>query len=496
MADASPETIQRLIDNSEKGLVQIEMSLPLLLETRQAVVEAIKKQDGGNDVLDLLLAVLDTLLAENEVIYDLSASLDALLKATDDYTKRFYMQSLNLCFVEACQVFAGEEGDEYGLLTRLEILTKQLNQAGCQFIARHIIDDIQAFRRDYCDRELRNITRHYDDPVKMYEKIRSLDSIEFFAKGTNQLMAIKMEVSVLSSFLLSLLTPVKKEAQNVVSTKGCELNIKGLLNDAIFKALRKRNLKTEVQRTLDKGQPSLDECYRLYNQCQVAVKLLEERNCQIPDEFKKLVSLIQLRMETLFMRFDVACSVCGYLNASTDKERSQNLRLIHITKQAALTHIYGYTEKVREKSLWTAIKTIEESGSTKLNTESVEKMLVELTGNLNEDKENSQIFAHYRYKQDFYIPARLETFDKMEHHKELMDAMALLKICKVLEGYTIGLLFCMDDNRKKKKQKQYDEWKGMINGLIAKSGNDEGMKEALKPLRDLVDTVYGEKRIR
>lgn len=46
MADASPETIQQLIENSEKGLAQIEVSLPLILETRQTVEETIKKQDG------------------------------------------------------------------------------------------------------------------------------------------------------------------------------------------------------------------------------------------------------------------------------------------------------------------------------------------------------------------------------------------------------------------------------------------------------------------
>lgn len=168
MADASPQTIERLIANSEKGLKDIELSLPLILETRQAVLDAIEKQEESNVVLDLMLAVFDTLLAENEVIYDLSASFDALLKAKDDYTKRFYMQSLNLCFVEACQLFAGEDGNENGLLTRLEGLTKQLNQAGCQLIASHIIDDIQAFRNDFCDRDLRNTTRHYDTPIKMY----------------------------------------------------------------------------------------------------------------------------------------------------------------------------------------------------------------------------------------------------------------------------------------------------------------------------------------
>lgn len=495
MADASPETIQRLIENSEKGLAQIEMSLPHVLETRPVVMNAIKRQEGSNVVLDLMLVVLDTILAENEVIYDLSASLDALLKAKDDYTKRFYMQSLNLCFLEACQLFAGEEGDENGLLTKLEKQTKQLNQAGCQFIARHIIDDIQEFRKSYCDRDLRNITRHYDDPIKMYKKQQGLNNIDFFVKGASQLMAIRMEVSVLSSYLLNLVTPVKKEAQNVVLNKGGGLDLKGMLNDAIFKAFKNKSFKEEVQWTLANGQATLDDCYGLYNQCLAAEKFLGKENCQIPEDFNKIKSLIALRMETLFLRYDIACSVWGYLNAASDKERSQNLRLIHITKQAALTHIYGYTETAREKSLWTAIKRMKESNDEKLNTVSVETSLKELTGNLAEDKENSQIFAHYRYKQDFYIPARLEAFNKMEHHKELMDAMKLLKICKVLEGYIVDLLFCINDKQEQERKKQHDEWMGKLDELVARSGNDERMRESLNSMRELINQIYGDAKV-
>lgn len=185
MADASPDSILHLIENSEKGLAQIEMSLPAILEARQTVLEAIEKLENRNVVLELILAVLDSLLAENEVIYDISALSNALLRATDDYTKRYYMQMLNLCFCEACQLFVGEKSDKNGLLSRMENLTGELNQAGCQFIVKHIVDDIKAFKEEYTDRELRNITRHYDDPIKMYERQRELTDIDYFAKGVS-----------------------------------------------------------------------------------------------------------------------------------------------------------------------------------------------------------------------------------------------------------------------------------------------------------------------
>ena len=491
MADASPESIQRLIESSENGLAQIELSQPLVLKERQAVDEAIKKQDGRNAVLDLMLVAFDTLLAENEVIYDLSASLDALLKATNDYTKRYYMQSLNLCFWEASQLFVGDEGDENGLLSRLVALTKELNQAGCQYIAQHIINDVRAFRGKYAHRELRNITRHYDDPIKMYEKQRELTDIDFFVKGANELIAIRMEVTVVSSYLLNLLVRDKSMSQSTVTSTKCGFDVKGMFNEAIFKALKEKNLKDEVQKTLDKGQRSLDECYGLYRGCCKATDFLKEKGCQETDAFDKLKTLIKLRMETLFLRHDLACSVWGYLNASTDKERSQNLRLIHITKQAALTHIYGYSKKAQERSLWTEIKQLEEANDVKLNTCKVEHSLKSLTGNLSEDKENSQIFVHYRFKGDFYIPARLEAFDKMVHYQELTETLALLNVCKELEELTVGLLFCMDEKRKKERMRQRDEWMGKLDELVVLAQGDKRVEEGLKPIRELIDTLFG-----
>ena len=496
MADASPESIQRLIENSEKGLAQIETSQPQVLETRKAVEEAIKNQDGRNDVLELTLVVVDTILAENEVIYDLSASLDALMRATDDYTKGFYMQSLNLCFVEACQLFVGEEGDENGLLTNLEKLTKKLNQTGCQYILGHITDDVRAFRIEYADRELRNITRHYDDPITMYKKQQALNNIDFFVKGASELMAIRMELTVVSSFLLSLLAPSKSLTQNATPTLKCGLDLKGMFNGAIFKALKERNLKGEVQKVLEMGQRSLDECYGQYNACCKAVDFLKEKGYQEPEEFDKMKALIRLRMETMFLRYDLACSVWGYLNASSDKERSQNLRLIHITKLAALTHIYGYNVKAQQRSLWTKINQLEEANDVKLNTCKVNNSLKALTGNLSEDKENSQMFAHYRYKGDFYIPARLEAFGKMVHYQELTESLELLNVCKELETFTVGLLFCMNEKQKQERKRKHDEWMGKIDGLVAKAGGDKGIEEALKPMRELIETIYGDNELK
>lgn len=283
--EASPETIQRLIDNFKKGLAQIELSSPLILETRQTVEGVINKKGANSDIHVLLLCVLDTILAEDEVIYDLSASLDALLKAKDDYTKRYYMQSMNLCFWESCQVFVGQKDDINGLLQRLESQCGQLNLVGCKLLINHIIDDIQTFRKGYANRTLRNITRHYDHPIKMYEKLQELDSIESFAKGASQLMTIRMEISVVSSYLLNLLTPKSRVSLRNVSPQ--KDGVVKIVNDVVIEKLVSEDFKGELQKVLRHGQRTVDDCYRQYNCCRKATALLEERGSIVLDVFEK-----------------------------------------------------------------------------------------------------------------------------------------------------------------------------------------------------------------
>lgn len=487
MADASQETIQCLIKTFEKELSQIEISLPLILKTRTSVEEAIKKQDGRNDVLELTLTTLDTILAENEVIYDLSASLNALLKAKNDYTKRFYMQILNLCFVETCQLLVGESGDDYGLLSRLLVQTKYLNQAGCQYIIQHIVDDVQKFNTQYADKEMRNTTRHYDDPIKMYERLIGINNIDFFAKGASQLIAICMELSVVSAYLLKLFAPNMSQCQNAVLPSKCGLDLKVMFNEAIFKALKEKNLINSTQHILENAQRSLDKCYSQYRSCCKVADFIIKNGSQEPKDLVKMKDLIKLRMETLLLRYDIACAVWGYMNASLNKESSQNLRLIHITKQAALTHIYGYNEKSKRQSLWSKILKFEDASSGKLDTSKVENSLKTLTMNLTLDNESSRIFAHYRYKRNFYIPARLEAFGKMLHYQELIESHKLLNVCNELEKFMIGMMFCMNEKQKQDWEIQHDEWMGKIDDLVAKAGGNKEIADALQLMRKLID---------
>ena len=80
----------------------------------------------------------------------------------------------------------------------------------------------------------------------------------------------------------------------------------------------------------------------------------------------------------------------------------------------------------------------------------------------------------------------------MDHHKELMDAMKLLKICNTLEGYTADLLCVLEQKQRLERKSQHEKWNGRIDSFVAKAGNDERIKEALNPFRKLIEIVYGD----
>ena len=483
--EATRATIQKLISSSEKTLAEIELSLPLTMELRKTVFDTCQCQEEKPLGMALLSLTLDTILAEHEVTYDLSASLNGMMRAEDDYTRKFFMQMMNLCFWEAFEVFVGSDNE--GLLKKMEGLTQEMHLAGCELLAKHIISDIMNFRKSYADRELRNITRHYDSPIVIHQKLYGLNDMDKISKGASQLMAIRMEISVVSSYLLKLL--VKDVEGLSIGVPGAQIyDVIERVNDTVFEKFSREEMKISLKGVLSMGQQVMDGNYSLFMKCEKARTYLAG-GCKVPDLLKKLEALIKLRMEAQYLQYDMACAVWGYVNSETDEERSQNLRLIHITKQAALTHIYGYNDKTRQQSLWTKIKEMKEANSEALDTEEIERLLEKLTKDLDGDNQQSRAFAHYRHKDNFYIPERLEALKKMLHHQELEEVMALFGISKKLVGYTEELLKSIKTAQDNESRRMLEKWTNKIDGLIARMENNKRAVETLKQLRNFIDRL-------
>lgn len=149
MADASKESIVRLVVNVDSNLSFIESLLP---DIRKSIylIDSIKKRKNSSSLLLESLAVCeDVLLGSYVVIYDIMASLKRMIKTDNVYIKRYQMSSLNLCFFEGCSLLVDSGGGQSGILNRLESSAKSLNLVGEQFLIRHVIDDIDFFSTKY-----------------------------------------------------------------------------------------------------------------------------------------------------------------------------------------------------------------------------------------------------------------------------------------------------------------------------------------------------------
>lgn len=490
MAEASKESKERLVLNVDSNLSFIESLLPDVQNSIR-LIDSIKKQgNSSGSLLDSLAVCEDVLLGSYVVIYDIMASLKRMIKTDNAYIKRYQMSSLNLCFFEGCNLFV-DGGGQSGMLNKFEASAKLLNLVGEQFLIRHIIDDIDSFSVKYCqDSALRNLFRHYDDPIKMYEAYAKLNDEDIFAKGVSEMMAYFLETRVVCEHFLQTLIPFseKSNCHETDTSKSGNSRIGELLNDCVVGALRKKNAHKVIENTVSQGAKEIDKLYKEFNYCEKAKEFVSDSiHCEDLSSFDAVEDLIRIRMMAEFMRMDIGCAMLAYLESSTDMERAQCLRHIKITKQAALTHLYGYTENTRQCSLWNKIVKAVERENVRIDSESLHEQFKKMTADLKTDARQSNIYAHYRYRDDFYVSARLDAYSKMNQMSVIYETLPLLNLVKEISQYSLRILDAIAKRQKDKRIRSIMKINDMfaeLDNIISKSNVSADGKHQMKGMVD------------
>lgn len=491
MADASKESKERLVLNVDGNLSFIESLLPDIQNSIR-LIDSIKKQgNSSSSLLDSLAVCEDVLLGSYAVIYDIMASLKRMIKTDNAYIKRYQMSSLNICFFEGCKLFVDSDGGKSGILNKLESSATSLNLVGEQFLIRHIIDDIDSFSTKYCrDSALRNLFRHYDDPIKMYEAYAKLNDEDLSAKGVSEMMAYFLETRVVCEHFLQTLIPFseKSNCHETETSKSGNSRIGELLNDCVVGALRKKNAHKVIENTVSQGAEEIDKLYKDFNYCDKAKKFLSDSiHCEDMSSFDAVEDLIRIRMMAEFMRMDIGCAMLAYLESSTDMERAQSLRHIQITKQAALTHLYGYTEDTRQCSLWNKIVKAVERENVKIDSESLHEQFKKMTTDIKTDSRHSNIYAHYRYRDDLYVSARLDAYSKMNQMSVIYETLPLLNLVKEISQYSLRVLDPIAKRQEEKRIRSIAKFNDMfadLGNLISKSNVSAAGKQQMKEVMD------------
>ena len=491
MAEASKDSKERLVRNVDNNLSFIESLLPDMQKCIHLIDSIRKRENSSNLFLDSLAVCEDILLGSYVVIYDIMASLKRMIKTDNVYIKRYQMSSLNLCFFEACSLFVDSGGGQSGILNKLESSAKSLNLVGEQFLIRHIVGDIDSFSAKYCQNSaLRDLFRHYDDPIKMYEAYVKLNDEDVFAKGVSEMMAYFLEIRVVCDHFLQTLVPFSERPDSIgtVDSKSVKSTISELFNTCIADALRKKNAHKIIEDTVIQGTKEIDKLYKDYSFCEKAKKFLSDSlHCEDMSPFDAVEDLIRIRMMAEFMRMDIGCAMFAYLESSTDMERAQSLRHIQITKQAALTHLYGYTDNTRQCSLWNKIVKAVERDNVRIDSESLHEQFKKMTADLKTDARQSNIYAHYRYRDDFYVSARLDAYSKMNQMSVIYETLPLLNLVKEISQYSLRILDAIAKRQKDKRIRSIMKINDMfaeLDNIISKSNVSADGKHQMKGMVD------------
>lgn len=459
---ATPESIANLIKNSQQTIKNYER-LQHDVEETKAIFETIFDNDKFS--LEFLQLTLEILSGGTAGMHECTIGLCRILQASNVYEKRYHMQTINLNQFEWCKYLLGK--DETGVFAQYCNLFSECSDHEMLTYLQDIRDSIRSLGAK-CNSKLRNITAHYDDPLKIYQELILLNNEDEYVRRIGLQMEIydKIVLFVKSVFdAIQSHIPSNKTNSGHQSTP--EIDLQTLINNQIANALHKTELQKTIDEQLSTAWDKIEHLGKDYHLCQKMIEFFQRKNID-SSIVQNILSLLEFQWAVTFMRSDLTCAMNSYLNASTMLDRSVCLHRIYMIETAALTHLYGYKKEYRQKSIWCKIKSIAEFTTIPVSTR-IEHRLSEHTAILNCDRRN--LYAHYWENGASNISKRWQDFQTMDHVKELYRLQDLILLCKDICSYTASLLSEMDKSQKKRSA----ETTRQINEMICKI-KDMGVK--------------------
>lgn len=434
--NASKETINILINNAKSAISDSEY----ILRNTELIKSRLFTFDGAN-YLQLLFELLSgSLLA----VYEVCSDMKNMLSTDNVYVKRFHMQMINLSQYEWCKYLVGR--DHGGIILKL------INHLNEQHQGFKELEDIAQYVRllgKRCDTSLRNITAHYDNPDKMYSMLILLNDEDIYAKRVgDQLLVHDMILQYISPILQTITETLCTNNKECTYTKSVDkYSIIDIINKKVAEALHnKEKLDDVIAEQIANAWENIESHKKNYTICEKAIEYLTDKQVDC-SRLTEIQALEELRWEVSFMQYDLACSMNSYLKADSNAERSICFMRAYRNEISALSHLYGYNDEYREKSIWSKIRTVPEFKSIPLSKE-IEDELIALTSNFDPNKRN--LYTHYREDTKLNISERWQCANEMNHPEELMQMLRLVTLCKKINQFLVSLVSSMHLSEKQK----------------------------------------------
>lgn len=431
--------------------------------------------------LQLLFELLSGSLS---VIYEVCSDIKNMLSTENVYIKRFHMQMINLSQYELSVYLVGR--DQGGVISKL---INYLNKSHKD--SKELEDILQQVRLlgKQCDTRLRNVTAHYDNPDTMYAMLTTLNDEDVYVKRVgNQLLIHDKILKYISSVLQIITETLSSDKKDFTYKNGVEeLTLVDILNDRVAEAFHnKGKLDIIIAEQMANAWGNIESHKKNYTICEKTIEYLTDKQEDF-SRFAEIQALEELRWEISFMQYDLACSMNTYLKASSNVERSISFMRAYRIKISALSHLYGYNDEYREKSIWNKIRTVPEFKSIPLSKK-IEDELIALTSNFDSSKRN--LYTHYREEAKLNISERWQCANEMNHPKELMQMLCLVTLCKKINQFLVSLISSIHLSEKQKNNEMLKPIRD-IKELASKNNRPDIVEMSDKLLS--IFSLFGEK---
>ena len=483
---ASKETIDRLIASfgSAIGVLHKELKDGLMVRSLM---------DEDTPLLYVLTQDLQNSI--KFILIDVVVSCRADFSANKLYEKRFHMKNIQASISEGYKSLLN-----FGSLRKKSLwkkLMRQIHEEGYpELVAEGMAIDekLMAFGDTEIDQELRNLTLHYDNEmIEVYNKTLSLDSEDDVVKKVSRFWDLLQDVELYTDNVdkyCRLRSGLNKPFPsfstsfdiNIYRERVCQfINEDGKIARAF------NEIPEDIVGSLGPIADSWNTTKRVKTYMQ---------NAGFVDDpaFGKLQDLNNIQLLLRFMMLDMAAIVNAFLRSSSDIESSFNLRRVCITKVSTMVHLYGYTSREYEQSIWRRIRDMVPNESYELISQSrdIDDLLRKMVSQ-SDDKDLRTTFVHL-FDNSKMCSSVLEVMDAIEDIDpiiQLSEICSLLEISKIILNFVTILVDVFAQEECEKKIQVTKAINDQINKFIHVFEENELPEEEKKQVIEILEGIKG-----
>lgn len=463
---ASPQTLYSLKNNLKDSMAELEEILPVMVELRHRLLAMSTDDIDKRETLFALFSnTHDLIMGSHFILHELMSSLRLLLDSTILYEKRYHIQSINLSLYEAYNYFSGNKND--GVWDLLKPMILVLDDPKLNPYVEIVDRELAKLGTEYCDKQMRHSTAHFDQPIERYKSICSITEEDKYCRGISQFLLNHSYFSSISMMIFSIInqTIPKKTIQDVKEEiiKISAFDIKDFVEKSVAEKLASDERMDKVlDQSLSAVSNFIDSLYNDHLKCEGLKEYDVAQNTELFSSVRTLNQLILLRIMVAFIRCDLTCAIRAYMNSWSSVERSLHLRKIYLIEVSALTHLYGYNEEKKSHSLWSQLMALD---NEKCENESklLQEKLEEQTNLLDCARRN--LHTHFREGDELNIVKRYEAYKELNQVSELKKSIDLLHLCGKIEDYTMSVMSRIEKDQQQKSIEQQDNMHTMFESI-------------------------------